>query len=275
MAMDTVRTIEVDGCPLAFRLHGEGPPVVFIQGVAVQGDGWSPQVEALAERYTCLTYDNRGMARSLPAAAPITVERMTGDTLALLDALGWESAHVVGHSLGGQVAIEMALTARARVRSLSLLCTFARGRDAFSFIPSMLWTGLLSRVGTRAMRRRAFLDLVMPRYELRHVDKADLAAEIGALFGRDLADHPAIELQQLGALRRYDASPRLGELAGIPTLVVSAHEDRIARPASGLALSAGIPGSLYVEIPEAAHGVPIQKAKEINSLLDRHLSATR
>ncbi|MGE0641155.1 MAG: alpha/beta fold hydrolase [Thermoanaerobaculia bacterium] len=270
---EPIQILDLDGCPLAYRLRGEGEPVVFLQGVGVQGDGWRPQADELQARFRCLTIDNRGIGRSVPAGGEITVERMAADTLALLDHLGWESAHVVGHSLGGQIALELALTAPARVRSLSLLCTFARGRDAMALDLGRVWTGLRTFVGTRGMRRRAFLNLVMPRTELRHVDRDDLAEELGELFGHDLADHPPIEMKQLGALRRYDASSRLAELEGIPTLVVSGHEDRIASPASGLALSAGIPGSLYVEIPQAGHGLPIQKSREVNSLLDRHLTA--
>src|SRR5687767_5462806 len=119
--------VEHRDCRLAYDVRGEGPPVLFVQGVGVHGDGWLPQVDALSDRYRCLSFDNRGMGRSLPLGAPLTVDQMTEDALVLMDAEGWESAHVVGHSLGGLIALNLALTARTRVRSLSLLCTFARG----------------------------------------------------------------------------------------------------------------------------------------------------
>lgn len=262
-------TLEIDGCPIAYRVRGAGPPVVWIQGVAVQGEAWRPQIEELAARYRCLTFDNRGFGASVPAGAAITVERMAADTLALMDHLGWESAHLVGHSLGGQVALEIALTARSRVRTLALLCTFFRGRDAVALSAAKVWIGLRTYVGTRRMRRRAFLEMVMPASELASSDRDELAAELAGLFGHDLADHPAVERAQLSALRRYDASSRLGSLAGLPTLVISAHEDRIARPDSGLALSAAIPGSLFLDIPDAGHGVPIQKPEEVNRRLEQ------
>ncbi len=139
---EIVRTVTHRGCELAFVVRGEGPPVVFIQGVAVHGGGWRPQVEALSQRHACLTFDNRGMGRSQPRGdAKVSVEAMAEDTLRIMDAQGWASAHLVGHSLGGVVALHVALTARERVRSLALLCTFARGRDATRLSWPMLSAG--------------------------------------------------------------------------------------------------------------------------------------
>jgi 3-oxoadipate enol-lactonase len=74
-------------------------------------------------------------------------------------------------------------------------------------------------------------------------------------------------------MRAADASPRLGGLAGVPTLVVSAAHDPIAPPGVGRALSAAIPGARYVEAPDASHGLPITHAGWVNRLLEEHLSA--
>src|SRR5262245_4624151 len=104
------KTLEHHGCGLAYELRGGGPPVLFVQGVGVHGAGWTPQVDALAERFRCLTFDNRGMGRSLPVPATLSVEQMADDARAILDAERWDRAHVVGHSLGGLVALCLALT---------------------------------------------------------------------------------------------------------------------------------------------------------------------
>lgn len=269
----TQRTIDHRGCRIAYDVQGQGPPVLLIQGVGVHGDGWRPQVAALAERYTCLSFDNRGMGRSQPAGAPISVEQMAEDSKALLDAAGWEAAHVVGHSLGGLVSLHLALSAPERVRSLSLLCTFSGGPHAAPLTPRMIWLGLRSRVGTRRMRRRGFLQIVMPPQAFAAADPERLAEDLAPLFGHDIAEQPPIVSPQLAALRAYDATPRLGELAGVPTLVVSAVHDPIAPPRSGRVLAGGIPGARYVEIPDASHGVPILSAGRINALLLDHLGA--
>jgi pimeloyl-ACP methyl ester carboxylesterase len=268
-----IASLDRDGCRIAYAVQGEGPPILWIQGVGVHGEGWRPQVDALASRYTCLSFDNRGMGQSLPVPASVTVEQMAEDAAALMDAEGWESAHVVGHSLGGLVALELALAARRRVRSLALLCTFSGGRHAAPPTARMIWVGMRTRIGTRKMRRRAFLELVMPPGSLDRIDTDEMAGRLAGLFGHDLADQPPIVDKQLAAMRAYDATPRLGELAGVPTLVVNACHDPIAPPSAGRVLSSGIPGARYVELPDASHGVPIQNPDQINRLLLDHLAA--
>jgi len=267
-------TLEHRNCRLSYDVRGNGPPVVLIQGVGIHGDGWRPQVDELAARYRCLTFDNRGMNRSQPIGTPLSVEQMAEDALVLMDAQGWDSAHIVGHSMGGLIAQHLALSARERVRSLSLLCTFARGRDVTRLSPWMIWTGLRTRIGTRRQRRHAFLKMVLPPETLAKSDRGLLAERLVPLFGHDLADQPPVAMKQLAALGRYDASSRLRELSGLPTLVVSAFHDRIARPEFGRALAAGVPGARYVEIANAAHGVPIERPELINNLLLEHFAQT-
>jgi pimeloyl-ACP methyl ester carboxylesterase len=262
-----------EGCQLSYTLTGEGPPVLFIQGVGVNGSGWAPQVASLAADHACLTFDNRGIGASQPVGARLSVAQMARDALHLMDCAGWASAHVVGHSMGGPIALQMALSERARVRSLSLLCTVGRGRDATRLSGRMLMLGVLSRLGPRRSRRRAFLRIVMSERALRGADTDALAARLAELFGHDLADQAPITMKQLGALRTFDATARLGELAGIPTLVVSATEDPIAPPRFGAALAAAIPGARYEELPDASHGVTIQQPEVINTLLRRHVAA--
>jgi pimeloyl-ACP methyl ester carboxylesterase len=243
--------------------------VLFIQGVGVHGEGWRPQVESLAAHYTCVTFDNRGVGQSVPAAAPISVPQMAADARAVLDGLGVKSAHVVGHSLGGLVALQLALDARPRVRSLSLLCTFASGRAAAPLTPRMIWLGLRSRVGTRKMRRRGFLAIIMPPGNLG--DPEASAAELAALFGHDLGDQLPIVDVQLKAMRGADLTTRLSALAGLPTLVMSAAHDPIAPPSVGRVMAAGIPSARYVEAADASHGLPITHAAWVNGELLAHL----
>jgi pimeloyl-ACP methyl ester carboxylesterase len=135
---------------------------------------------------------------------------------------------------------------------------------------AMLATALRMRIGTRPMRRNAFLELIMPARYLQHIDRPALAGRLQPLFGHDLADQPPIVMQQLRAMSKFDAGARLRELAPIPTLVVAAAEDRIAVPSSGRALAAAIPGAKYVEVPDAGHGLPIHRADETNALLAEH-----
>src|SRR5689334_14230410 len=122
MVTDT-RSIDVDNGRLHAVRTGDGPPVLMIQGVGVGLSGWGPQVASLSDRFSIIAYDNRGVGRSTHAGGPLSIALMAQDAVAVLDAFGVDRAHVVGHSMGGVIACEVALCTRARVQSLGLLCT--------------------------------------------------------------------------------------------------------------------------------------------------------
>jgi pimeloyl-ACP methyl ester carboxylesterase len=263
--------VQHNSCALHYRRRGaSGPVVLFIQGVGVHGDGWLPQTTALSDAFRCLTFDNRGMGRSQPAGAPITVAQMAEDALAVLDAAGASTAHVVGHSLGGLVALHVAARSPARVRSLSLLCTFPSGREAAPLSWPLLWHGTRSRVGTRTARATAFLQLVLPPGT---ISSADTMARYATLFGHDLADQPPVASAQLRALRQARTPVDATALAPIPTLVVSARHDPIAPPRAGRAIVRHLPHARYEEVADASHALPISHADTVNTLLRTHWRA--
>lgn len=269
-SMPPLQTLEFRGCRLAWRIEGAGPPLVMIQGVGAHGTAPNPVVEILSHRYTCLVFDNRGIGASQPVGMPLSVDQMAADTLALMDHVGWASAHIVGHSLGGLIAQQLALTAKRRVRSLTLLCTFARGADGTGMTPRLIWIGLRVRYGSRRIRRRAFMELVLPPGQGYPDDVAD---RLSGILGHDIADLPPISNEQLAAMGRHDVTRRLGELSGIPTLVISADKDPIARPSSGRSIAAGIAGAKYIEIPGASHSFPILEPARCGNLMLEHLAA--
>ncbi len=260
-------TLRHSGAQLQWQLHGErGESLLLIQGVGVCGSGWQPQVRELSSRFRMLTFDNRGIGQSiLEPGAPFSVEQMADDARALMDAAGWERCHVAGHSMGGVIAQCLGLKNPNRVKSLMLLCTVARGADAVRMTPRILWTAIRTHVGSRASRRRAFLELIYPSEDLTKARVPELAAELAPLFGHDLAEQPPIAMRQAMALRRYDARPTLVQLGSIPTLVISAERDPIAPPRFGRELARLIPGARYREISGASHGLPIQRSEEINA----------
>jgi pimeloyl-ACP methyl ester carboxylesterase len=267
-----VKTLQRPGAALRYLREGAGAPVILVQGVGVIGEGWRPQIDGLKDRCAVVAPDNRGIGGSTFTSGALTIEDMADDVLAIADREGFDRFHLGGHSMGGLIAQAVALRAPRRVQSLALMCTFFRGREAARMTPDIVWTGLRTRVGTRAMRRRAFMRLVLPDAYLATA-RPSLADELAVLFGHDLAEQPPIVMKQLRAASRYDASDRLGSIVGIPTLVLAATHDRIALPQFGRAIAAAIPAARYVEIPEAGHAVPIQCAERINALLVEHFSA--
>jgi pimeloyl-ACP methyl ester carboxylesterase len=92
------------------------------------------------------------------------------------------------------------------------------------------------------------------------------------IFGHDVDEMPPITGQQVAAMRNHDVTPRLGELAGIPTLVITGEKDIVARPASGRRIAAGIPGARYIEIPGASHAFPALEPERCAAMVLEHLA---
>jgi len=256
-----LQILQRQGTRIAFRVDGKGPPLVMIQGVGAQGTSANPQIAVLQNYFTCLTFDSSGIGQSVPFNGELTVKGMAADTAALMDHLGWDSAHIIGHSLGGLVALQFALDARPRVRSLTLLCSFARGSDVTKPTAGLLWILLRIRAGTRRMRRRAFMELVLSERE-RIGDEDQILRKLSGVLGHDVADIPEITTRQVIAMKNHDVTDRLRELAGIPTLVMNGTEDPIAPPKAGRAIAAGIPGARYIEFSGTSHALPIFRAEE-------------
>lgn len=267
------KSVDAADARVTYHVTGSGPPAVCIQGVGVAASGWQPQLPALAPRFTVIAIDNRGIGGSTLGPQPVSIEAMAGDVAAVMAAERCDRAHVIGHSMGGLIALQVALSLPRRVKSLALFCTFADGADPTALSLRMAVLGLRCRVGTRRMRRNAMLDMVMPRDVLAYSDRAALAHEFGCLFGHDLADQAPVASSQLRAMSKFSARARLRELAGVPTLVVSGSHDPIAPPRLGRDVADRIPGARYEEFTEASHALPIQCADRLNALLLDHLAA--
>jgi pimeloyl-ACP methyl ester carboxylesterase len=265
--------VDSQGARIAYDAAGRGPAVLCIQGVGVIGNGWLPQVRALSEHFRLITFDNRGIGGSSRGVERLTIEAMAADAAAIIAAERCQCVHVMGHSLGGLVAIHLASTMPARIKSLSLLCTFADGAGPTRFSWRMAALGLRSRVGTRVMRRNGMLDMILPPEYIQQVGRPRLAEQLAPLFGHDLADQPAIASQQLSAMSKYNGLSRLAGLSRIPTLVVSGAHDPIAPPRLGQRIAEGIAGARFIEFADASHALPIQCAERINRLLMEHLVA--
>jgi len=129
---------------------GDGTPLLLIQGLGYARWSWDPVVPGLAERYRVISFDNRGIGESDKPDGPYTARQMADDALQVLDEAGVGRAHVLGASLGGMIAQEVAATAPERVEKLVLCCTTAGGPAA---VPMPEVSGAAVRRGGNARAR--------------------------------------------------------------------------------------------------------------------------
>src|SRR5947208_9305985 len=124
---------------LDYERSGEGPPLLLIMGMSGTALHWGePFLDALGRDFEVIVYDHRGVGASSRLEGPLTIAQLAGDAAGLLDALGIESAHVLGISMGGMVAQELALARGELVRTLTLGCTFCGGADSMPTSPAVL-----------------------------------------------------------------------------------------------------------------------------------------
>src|SRR4051794_18504846 len=122
--------VTANGTKLYWEEHGSGDPILLIMGLGASLEAWDRLAPILATRYRTILFDNRGVGRSDVPPGPYSLETMADDAAAVLDAAGVKSAHVIGISMGGMIAQELALRHPSRVRRLILGCTSCGGREA-------------------------------------------------------------------------------------------------------------------------------------------------
>ncbi len=231
----------VAGSELHYERRGQGPPLLLIQGMGANGTHWGePFLTELERDFELVLYDHRGIGRSgALQGAGVTVAGMAADALGLLDALEIAQAHVLGISMGGMVAQELALAAPERARTLILGATSCGGtqsRATPAEVVQRLTTVALSR-DRELMLRTGFELVVSPRHAADPVHFAQFVAA-AQQFPATLP----VLLAQKGAADGHDAYSRLRALR-VPTLVIHGTADELLASINGDLVASLIPGA--------------------------------
>jgi 3-oxoadipate enol-lactonase len=220
--------------------RSDGPPLLLIMGMSGTALHWGePFLQELRRDFDVIAFDNRGVGASSRLDGEITIAEMAADAAALLDALGLSSAHVLGISMGGMIAQELALARPELIRTLTLGCTYCGGPDADLTSPAVIEK--LSQAMMSGDRERA----IRAGWEV-NVSPAFAADEEAWQSFRDVAARRAVALgvvmAQMAACAAHDTHARLGSLE-LPTLVVHGTLDEMLPVGNGRQLASLIPGA--------------------------------
>tara|TARA_R110002096_G_scaffold433381_2_gene651982 strand:+ start:24120 stop:24923 length:804 start_codon:yes stop_codon:yes gene_type:complete len=257
---------------LSFTQVGDtGPRVLLIMGYGMRGAVWKPQIDELCKHCQVLFFDNRGIGESEAIGESISMLDMANDALRILDEVAWsEDVHLVGVSMGGMVAQELALHAPDRLASLSLIATHAGGKTAILPAPKGLMRAVAMSFFPAHKRTDTLVKLLYPKSYVESCDKERLYERMELQTGVPAPKHTM--RKQLAAIRAHDTRARLANMR-VPTLVVKPEQDILVRPSHSDDLHRRIPGSSLMRVADAGHGLIFQSAKELNERLLAHFAA--
>ena len=258
-------TIPIGDAELHYEEAGRGEPVLLVPGLSGVGSFWQPQAAELARDFRVVVHDHRGTGRSTHSRIEYSVEQMAGDVLALMDALGIASAHLVGHSTGGAIGQVLALDHPRRLRSLVLSATWAGPDPYFRRLFESRKRVLLDS-GVEAYLRASVLVLAPPWW----VSANDAAIAEQHRVAALAAAPVEVTASRIDAIVRFDRRARLGGIR-VPTLVIVAEDDMVTPRFYSDDIASRIPGAKLVVLPGGGHFAPSVTPEPYNAAVGAFL----
>jgi pimeloyl-ACP methyl ester carboxylesterase len=269
--MADMATANVNGCEIYYEIHGEGDPLVLIMGLRRNVEWWYRQIPALSRHFQVIAFDNRGAGRSDKPAMEYSMRLFADDTAGLMDALGIPNAHILGVSMGGYIAQELALNHPAKVKSLVLGCTGCGGDRAVIMTPERMEKFTANKGLSPEQILRKDMDIYFSDdYVLRHPEKIEEFVEISSRYYQ-----PADAFfRQFDACLRHDTGDRLSQVA-VPTLIMTGDDDPLVPPENSHILKDLIGGAELVVFSDGRHCFFIESADLFNHKSVKFLKANR
>lgn len=237
---------------IAYKTFGRGYPVVLIMGFSGTMDMWEPHfLGELSSRYKVIVFDNRGIGESTATDKKFSIELFADDTAGLLDALGIEKAHVLGWSMGTNIAQELVLRHPDKVGKLILYAADAGGRECIQ--PEGPLKMVTDTSGTLHEREKRVIEVLFPEeWRRAHPDIREYFP-----FPKERSKVENVN-RQAQAMNEWRGS--YGRLGGIksPTLLITGTEDVIPPPVNSFIMGEKIPGAWVIQIKGGGHGLMYQ-----------------
>ena len=236
--------------------RADAPPLLLVMGMSFSARAWGPLPQRLARDFRVVFFDNRGAGESTAPLRPFGMSDLADDGAAVLEAAGAGPAFVFGISMGGMVALELALRHLDRVRALALGATFAGWRSSrkasLPVMGSLVAGGVLSRLGSHRLIGKALVSAETLTGDLER---------FGAWLESAGRVSPRVLAQQLAAVAAWDATARLGEIRA-PTLLLTGDDDVLVPAENSRRIADAVPGARLVLLPGAGHCFPLDRFEE-------------
>jgi pimeloyl-ACP methyl ester carboxylesterase len=261
------RTLERGGARIAYRVTGDGPPVLLGHSLLCDGRMWDGVIARLGGRFRIYNIDVRGHGAST-APAPFTLEDLADDWRALLDQEKIPRAILCGLSMGGMTAMRLALASPERVAGMALLDSSADPQPAWERFKFRLMVEALVRVGHHRLLDRAVAPLMFGPDSLR-----DRREVVDAQLARIRENAPAQIYHGVRAvIERRSIHDRLPSLR-CPVRVIVGADDRATPPERSRRIAAAIPGARLSLVPRAGHLSAVERPDEIARQLAEFFSS--
>ncbi len=254
----------VNGINIFYRARGKGEPLILIMGFGGESGDWVLQVHAFKKYYRVITFDNRGVGKSDKPSESYTVKTMADDTVGLMEHLGISKAHILGVSMGGMIAQEVAINHPERVRKLILASTTAGRDEKGGHSPELLKAMGLEEDFSDEDIRSADIGKVMTSLN-SHAFSSGAIETVAVPFCWVRTKLFGIEglKGQFEAVMTHSTLGRLHTIKA-PTLVIAGTEDRIVPSSSSDVLANRIPNARLVKIEGGSHTLVAEKRGRFN-----------
>jgi pimeloyl-ACP methyl ester carboxylesterase len=255
---------------VAYRRLGGGPPLLVLNGFAATKDDWDPSFLAeLGAEHELVLVDNRGLGESSDDGEPFAIEDLAGDIAGVIEELELGRPAVLGWSMGGYVAIALALAHPDNLDRLVLLSTSGGGPTA-TLAGESVRERLRDLSGTPRDQASRLISLLFPPERARRIDAefGNVVAAARAALPRDVV---ARQWEAMEGWERGDGGQDLGRVS-CPVLIAAGEDDVVIPPANGLALAEAIPHSWLARFPSCGHGFMADHPESLSRLIATFLS---
>ncbi|MFC2106357.1 alpha/beta fold hydrolase [Candidatus Bipolaricaulota bacterium] len=246
-------TAQLNGVDIYYEVHGGGPPLVLIAGLASDSQSWLPVIAQLAERFTVIAYDNRGVGRTAPHDTEISMTLLTDDCAALIEHLGYSKVLLLGHSMGGFIAQEVAARYPDQVERLILVGTARANTPRNGALFLDMARSLESGADLETWFREFFRWIFTARFLQ---DEVVVAEALRVAVEYPYPQSPAQFRRQVESVAGFvglDASRIRAK-----TLTMTGSEDLLFPPEQGRALAGELPNAEFQLISNAAHSIHME-----------------